>query len=81
MWSSYLKPHHHTRPHITLYPETWWRCATGSSSTYKVSLGIYILSVYSPFSDRGELPLHDILSAVEFFSVDLKFCHIRFNTL
>ena len=40
--------------------------------------------VYSPFSDRVELPLHNILSqcipVIDVF-VDLKFCHVRFYTL
>ena len=44
----------------------------------------YILSVYSPFSDRVGLPLHNIpspfISIMDIF-VDLKFGHIRFYTL
>ena len=40
---------------------------------------LLLLSVYSPFSDRVGLPLHNILSL--FLSVDLKFCHIGFYTL
>ena len=43
------------------------------------------LWVYSPFSDRVGLPLHNIpstcLAVVEIFSVGLKFGHIRFYTL
>ena len=48
---------------------------------------IYVLSVYSPFSDRVGLPLHNIHipspfpSIMDIFSVDLKFGHIRFHTL
>ena len=48
---------------------------------------IYILSVYSPFSDRAGLPLHNIhipspfTSIMDIFSVDLKFGHIHFYTL
>ena len=48
---------------------------------------IYILSVYSPFSDRVGLPLHNIHipspfpSIMDIFFVDLKFGHIRFYTL
>ena len=46
---------------------------------------IYILSVYSPFSDRVGLPLYNILSqfisVMDIFFVDLKFCHIHFYTL
>ena len=38
-------------------------------------IDIYILSVYSPFSNRVALPLHNI------FFVDLNFCHIHFYTL
>ena len=41
--------------------------------------------VFSPFSDRVELPLYNVLSpclhVMDIFSVDLKFCHIRFNTI
>ena len=46
-------------------------------------LYIYI-SVYSPFSDRVGLPLHNILSpflSAMDISVDLKLCHFRFYTL
>ena len=43
-----------------------------------------LLSVKSPFSDRVGLPLHNIpypfLSVMDIFSVDLKFCHVRFYT-
>ena len=48
---------------------------------------LYILSVYSPFSDRVGLPLHNIhipspfTSIIDIFLVDLKFGHIRFYTL
>ena len=48
---------------------------------------IYILSVYSPFSDRVGLPLHNIhipspfTSIMDIFFVDLKFGHICFYTL
>ena len=47
---------------------------------------IYILSVYSPFSDRVGLPLHNIHIPSQFTSivdifVDLKFGNIRFYTL
>ena len=49
---------------------------------------IYIItSVYSPFSDRVGLPLHNIhipsplSSIMDIFFVDLKFGHIRFYTL
>ena len=45
---------------------------------------IILLSVYSPFSDRVRLPLHNIpspfLSVMDIFFVDLKFCHICFYT-
>ena len=45
----------------------------------------YILSIYSPFSDRVGRPFHNTLSLffpfVDIISVDLKFCHIRFYTL
>ena len=47
----------------------------------------YILSVYSPFSDRVGLPLHNIhipspfTSIMDIFFVNLKFGHIRFYTL
>ena len=47
---------------------------------------IYILSDYSPFSDRVGLPLHNIhipspfTSIMDIFFVDLKFVHIRFYT-
>ena len=45
----------------------------------------YILSVYSPFSDRVGLTVQNIpspfLSAMDIFFVDLKFGHIRFYTL
>ena len=41
--------------------------------------------VYSPFSDRVGLSLHNILSPflplIDIFSVDLKFCHVHFYTL
>ena len=44
-----------------------------------------ILSVYSPFSNRVGLPLHNIPSpfpsVMDICFVDLKFCHIRFYTL
>ena len=46
------------------------------------SKGMYILSVYSPFSDRVGLPLHNIYipypftSIMDIFFVDLKFSHI-----
>ena len=46
-----------------------------------------ILSVYSPFSDRVGLPLHNIhnpspfTSIMDIFFVDLKFGHIHFYTL
>ena len=50
-----------------------------------IEIYIYILSVYSPFSDMVELPLHNILSpfpsVMDIFFVDLKFGHIRFYTL
>ena len=48
---------------------------------------IYILSVYSPFSDRVGLPLHNIhnpspfTSIMDIFFVDLKLGHIHFYTL
>ena len=46
---------------------------------------IYILSVYSPFSNRVGLPLHKSLSqflpVIDIFYVDLKFSHVRFCTL
>ena len=48
---------------------------------------VYILSVYSPFSDRIGLPLHNIhnpspfTSIMDIFFVDLKFGHIHFYTL
>ena len=46
---------------------------------------LLLLSVYSLFSDRVGLPLHNIpsplLSVMNIFFVDLKFCHIRFYTL
>ena len=48
---------------------------------------IYILSVYSPFSDRVGLPLHNIhipspfTSIMDIFFADLKFGYIRFYTL
>ena len=48
---------------------------------------VYILSVYSPFSDRVGLPLHNIhipspfTSIMDIFFVDLKFGHIHFYTL
>ena len=48
---------------------------------------IYILSAYSPFSDRFGLPLHNIhnpspfTSIMDIFFVDLKFGHIHFYTL
>ena len=47
----------------------------------------HILSVYSPFSDRVGLPLHNIhipslfTSTMDIFFVDLKFGHIHFYTL
>ena len=47
----------------------------------------YILSVYSPFSDRVGLPLHNIhipspfTSIMDIFFVNLKFDHIHFYTL
>ena len=47
----------------------------------------YILTVYSPFSDRVGLPLHNIhnpspfTSIMDIFFVDLKFGHIHFYTL
>ena len=52
-----------------------------------LSLTLYILSVYSPFSDRVGLPLHNIhipspfTSIMDIFFVDLKFGHIHFYTL
>ena len=48
---------------------------------------IYLLSVYSPFSDRVGLPLHNIhnpspfTSIMDIFFVDLTFGHIHFYTL
>ena len=48
---------------------------------------VYILSVYSPFSDRVGLPLHNIhipspfTSIMDIFFVNLKFCQICFYTL
>ena len=46
---------------------------------------LILLSVYSPFSDRVGLPLHNMPSqfpsVMDIFFVDLKFCYIRFNTL
>ena len=51
------------------------------------TINIYILSVYSPFSDRVGLPLHNIhnpspfTSIMDIFIVDLKFGHIHFYTL
>ena len=39
----------------------------------------YILSIYSPFSDRVDFLF--ITLFLDIFSVDLKFCHIRFYTL
>ena len=48
---------------------------------------IYILSVYSPFSDRVGLPLHNIhipfpfTFIMDIFFVDLKSGHIHFYTL
>ena len=48
---------------------------------------IYILSVYSLFSDRVGLPLHNIhipslfTSIMDIFFDNLKFSHIRFYTL
>ena len=50
----------------------------------KLLLHVYILSVYSPFSDRVGVPLHNIhipspfTSIMDIFFVDLKFGHIRF---
>ena len=47
---------------------------------------IYMLSAYSPFSDRIGLPLHNIhipspfTSIMDIFFVDLKYGHIRFYT-
>ena len=52
-----------------------------------VYIQIYILSVYSPFSDRVGHPLHNIHIPSPFpfimdiFFVDLKVGHIRFYTL
>ena len=47
--------------------------------------GLYIVSVYSPFSDRVGLSLHIIpspfLTVMDIFFVDLKFGHICFYTL
>ena len=57
------------------------------SSIYSKMINIYILSVYSPFSDRVGLPLHNIhnpspfTSIMDVFFVDLKFGHIHFYTL
>ena len=54
---------------------------------YIVQINRYILSVYSPFSDRIGLPLHNIhdpspfTSIMDIFFVDLKFGHIHFYTL
>ena len=48
---------------------------------------ILLVSVYSPFSDRAGLPLHNIhipslfTAIMDIFFVDLKFDHIRFYTL
>ena len=48
---------------------------------------IYILTVYSPFSDRVGLPFHNIdipspfTSIMDIFFVNLKFGHISFYTL
>ena len=52
---------------------------------YNYDHTLYIVSVYSPFSNRVGLPLHNILSpflsVMDIFFVDLKFCHICFYTL
>ena len=65
----------------------------GTKSTFHESPGAprpvlkYKLSVYSPFSDRVGLPLHNIhnpspfTSIMDIFLVDLKFGHIHFYTL
>ena len=46
---------------------------------------LLLLSVYSPFSDRAGLPLHNIpspfLSVTDIFFVNPKFYHIRLYTL
>ena len=46
---------------------------------------IYILSVYSPFSDRVGRTFHNILylfpPVMDIFSVHLMVCHIQFYTL
>ena len=52
----------------------------------RIATGCHIiLSGYSPFSNSVGLPLHNILSPLlsimDIFFVDLKFCHIRFYTL
>ena len=48
------------------------------------SLLMLLWSVYSPFSDRIGLPVHNtpspFLSVMDIFFVNLKFCHIRFYT-
>ena len=57
------------------------------SFTGACGVGVYKLSVYSPFSERVGLPLHNIHipspfpSIMDIFLVDFKFCHIRFYTL
>ena len=58
---------------------------TSCNVSKTVDFSVYILSVYSPFSDKVGLPLYSILcpflSVMNNFSADLKFCHIHFNTL
>ena len=52
---------------------------------YKYILDTFVPSVYSPFSDRVGLSLHNILSpflpAKDIFFIDIKFSHIHVNTL
>ena len=50
-------------------------------------MGLSVCIIYSPFSDRVGLPLHNIhipspfTSLINIFFVNLKFGHIRFHTL
>ena len=58
--------------------------STGMNDNINNIYIIYMLSVYSPFSDRVGLPLHNthipslFTSIMDIFFVDLKFGHIRF---
>ena len=77
----------HSVTDSTLEYMTIFQRVTGSTSEcyWQQLYYILLLSVYSPFSDRVGLSLYNIpsplLSVMDIFFVDLKFCHIRFYTL